>query len=253
MPVGIFPGSVNVTSGSCPRCRSPLEGDANFCHSCGLDLYTAAGSAPQATAPPVPYQPGFAALPMIPAPGTEAPANPMGHGRALASMASIVIFFTASLIFLFGMIYLSDRAFGWEDTWDGDSWRSDTVIFWEWMMVGVLFIASFGAGIAGGIAAARATRFPLAFVSAMMLLACAIILQWDYRNWMGDPWGEIAYILIMALLALALLMLSKDAFTSPRPVRGEGPPSYATDAYGWAAAQGENGDPRKGDNGGVGR
>ena len=144
-----------MTSGSCPRCRSALEEGASFCHSCGLDLHAATGPMSAASPSPAPYQPGFATLPMMPAPGTEVPATPLDHERALASIASIVILFTASIVFIFGLIYLSDRAIGWEETFDGGRWDDRQVIYWEWVMAGVLFIASFGAGIAGGIATAK--------------------------------------------------------------------------------------------------
>jgi hypothetical protein len=165
----------------------------------------------------------------------------LDHERALASIASIIILFTASIVFIFGLIYLSDRAIGWEETFEGGRWDDRQVIYWEWVVAGVLFIASFGAGIAGGIATAKVTRYPLAIGSAMMLLASAIILQWDYRAWMSDQWGEIAFLLILALVAVALLVMAKPAFTDPPPSSGARPPEYATDNYGWSAVQGAGG------------
>jgi ABC-type Fe3+-siderophore transport system permease subunit len=171
----------------------------------------------------------------------------------LAAIASVIIFFTGSVIFFFGIIYLTDRAFGWEESWDGGGWSEDRVIYWEYVLAGVLFISSFGAGIAGGIAAAKALRYPLAIASSTMLLASAIILQWDFRSWSESQWGEIAFILVLAIMAVAFLVMSRPAFEEPPPTMGSGPPVYAKDNYGWSSIGDAAGPPTDPGPKGVGR
>ena len=112
-------------------------------------------------------------------------------------------------------------------------WSEQRVIYWEWVLAGVLMLGSFGAGIAGGIVSVRATRFPLAMVSATLLLISAIIIQWDFRTW-SEAYGEIAFVLVLALLSVALLVMSRPVFTAHHGAAGKGSPPYATDAYGWS-------------------
>jgi hypothetical protein len=170
----------------------------------------------------------------------------------MAAIAGIIMFFTASIIFIFGLLYLTDRAVGWEETWDEFGWREERVIQWQWMMAGILFMASFAAGIVGGIAAIRGTRFPLAISGAMLLLTSSIILQWDYMNWVDSIWGEIAYMLVFSILVVALLVMARPVFTAPLPSPGVGPPSYATDNYGWSAMPGQTGPQSEREPDGVG-
>jgi hypothetical protein len=230
-------GVVNVAAGSCPRCRVELEVDATFCHACGLDL-----SGPQAMgvpmAPsPAPYQPGFAPYPMFPAPGVEVPPNPLGHRRALAGMAGIMILFNASIILIFGLIYLIDETTGWESVGNGWDPGEQRVIYWEWVLVGIFMLASFGTGIAGGIMSIRATRFPLAMVSAIMLLVCAVIIHWE--TWSGGGSSGIwVFILMLAILPIVFLVMAITVFTSKVIKFGKGKVPHATDNYGWASTHG---------------
>lgn len=228
-----------MVSGSCPKCRSVLEPGASFCHSCGLDLEAALVT--PAPGVPTPYQTPFSPYPMFPAPGVEPPANPMGHERALSAIAGMVLLFNASIILLFAFIYLAERSVGWEERWDGwDSWE-ERVIYWEWVLAGVFMMASFGTGVAGGIVSVRGTRYPLAVVSAVMLLISSTIISWDFGTWQGAPFGEVAFILVLALIPLALLVIARPGFTTRVPGTGEGPPMYGTDNYGWATTQPEGG------------
>ena len=222
-----------MTAGSCPRCRSVLEQDASFCHSCGLDLHGVTARGPAPTPAPAPYQPGFAPFPMLPAPGLEVPANPLGHERALAAIAGVTIFFNASIILIFGIIYLAFNAVGFEEVWQGGLWSDQRVIYWEWVLAGVLMLGSFGAGIAGGIVSIRATRFPLAMVSATLLLTSAIIIQWDFQT-LSESYGEVTFVLVLSLLSVALLVMSRPVFTAHHVAGGKGSPPYATDNYGWS-------------------
>jgi len=228
-----------MVSGSCPRCRSLLEPGASFCHSCGMDLEAALGTPALHAA--ATFQTPFSPYPMFPAPGVEPPADPMSHERTLSSIAGIIILFNASIILIFAIIYLVDRSVGWEVQGSGwDTWE-ERVIYWDWVLASVFMMASFGAGVAGGIVSIRGTRYPLATVSAVMLLISSIIISWDFRTWGGDPFGEIAFVLVLALIPLVLLVMSRSGFATPVSRSGGGPPVYGTDNYGWASTGPEGG------------
>lgn len=226
-----------MTSGSCPRCRSVLEEDSSFCHSCGLDLKAAAASGPPTSGPAAPFQPVVPPFPVLPGPGLEVPVYPMEHGRALAALAGILILFNASIVLVFGIIYMADRSIGWEEVWQGDDWYEERVIYWEWVMASVLMMGAFGVGIAGGIASAKGTRFTLAMVSALLLLAVAVLLQADWHRWLDEEYGQVVFVLVLAILPVILLLMSKDSFTEPKVPPGRGHPAYPTDNYGWSRTQ----------------
>lgn len=151
-------------------------------------------------------------------------------------MAGIIILFNASVILLFAIIYMMGRSIGWVERWDGFVFSEEQVIFWDWVLASVFMMASFGVGIAGGIVSIRGTRFHLAIVSAVMLLISSIIISLDFRTWEGDPFGEVAFVLVLAIVPLALLMLSKYGFTAPLPRTRDGLPIYGADNYGWDAS-----------------
>jgi hypothetical protein len=172
---------------------------------------------------------------MFPAPGLEVPVNPMGHERALASIASVMIFFNASIILFFGIVYLDARAYSWQEAWDNEGWSGQRVIQWEWLLASVFMMGSFGAGVAGGIAAARATRFPLAMVSSVLLLVSSLILLWDLGDLMGETHSVVLFLLVLSLVPVALLVMARSGFSDPLPpTGGKGPPPYAVDNYGWS-------------------
>lgn len=231
-----------MTSGSCPRCRSALEEDASFCHSCGLDLASAvAPSRPIAMPAPGPggavIQPGMAPFPMFPTPGLEVPVNPLGHERAMAAMASVIIFFTASVVFFFALVYMVSRAISYEDEFVDGVWRSGQTINWEWVLASSFMFASFGAGVAGGIAAVKAVRFPLAMVSSVLIVISTMILLFDHSDLTGESATQIAFMLVLSLSATVLLYMARSSFKEPAPKQGRGPPAYAVDNYGWSVAR----------------
>jgi len=186
---------------------------------------------------------------MFPAPGLEAPVDPMGHQRAMASIASVAIFFNASIIIFFGFIYLVAMAYAWEEVWvDGDR-MGRQVIQWEWLLASVFLMGSFGAGIAGGIAAARAVRFPLAMVSSVLLLASSLIILGGHDALASESFTELFFLLVLSSIHVFLLVMARPAFSDPLPRTGKGPPPYAIDNYGWSTvpgpdAPGQGMDPR---------
>jgi hypothetical protein len=198
----------------------------------------AASPGAPASGPAVPYQQTTTPFPMFPAPGLEVPANPLGHERALGSLAGVLILFNASVILIFGFVYMLARAIDWQEVWVGGDWYEERVVYWEWVLAAAFMMASFGTGVAGGIASVRGTRHNLAMVSAIMLLACAVILQLDWHGWAGEPYGEIVFVLILAILPLPLLMLAKPMFTTPVAPPGRERAAYSTDAYGWSTTTG---------------
>lgn len=238
-----------MTSGSCPRCRSMLEGDASFCHSCGLDLAsaTAMGGGPASASPQGPVTgpsvaPSVAPFPMLAAPGMEVPVNPMGHERAMASLASVMMFFTASIVFLFALIYITSRAYTWEEDFTGEGWTDRQVLHWEWVLASCFMFATFGSSVAGGVAAAKVVRFPLAMVSSVLLLISTVIILVDFQNLSGESYTQIVFLLVLSLTTMALLWLSRPAFRETRPRPGRGPPPYAVDNYGWSTTPPPGGD-----------
>lgn len=224
----------SVKSGSCPRCRSTLEVDASFCHSCGLDLAMAASPGLPASGPAAPYQSSVQPFPVLPALGMEVPATPMGHERALSTLAGILIFFNAAIILILSIIYLLVRSIGREEVWVGDDWYTDRVIYWEWVLASVVMMASAGTGVAAGIASVKGTRFTMAIVGAIMLLSSAIIVQLDWTRWNNESYGQIVFVLVLALLPLPLLLMARPVFTTPLAPPGTGRAVAPTDNYGWS-------------------
>lgn len=211
-----------------------LEENASFCHSCGLDLASAAAAAGGPfTAPPT--TPATAPFPMFAAPGMEVPVNPMGHERALASIASIMMFFIASIVFLFALIYITSRAYTWEEDFTEDGWASRQVLHWEWVLASCFMFATFGSSVAGGVAAAKVVRFPLSMVSSVLLLISTGIILVDFQNLSGESYTMMVFLLVLSLTIVALLWLSRPAFRDTRPQLGKGPPPYAVDNYGWSS------------------
>jgi len=171
---------------------------------------------------------------MLPGPGMEVPANPVDHGRALAAIAATLMLFNSAVILVFGIIYLADRSVGWEEAWVGDDWYDERVYYWEWVIASLLMMGSSAAGVAGGIAAARATRFNLAMSGAALLLVSTIILEADFGRWTYQGFGEIAFVLVLAILPVALLLSARPSFTEPAAPPGGGGPAFGTDNYGWS-------------------
>jgi hypothetical protein len=183
---------------------------------------------------------------MFPAPGLEMPANPMGHERTLAALAGVLVLFNASVVLIFGVVYMFARSISWEEVWVGDDWMERRVVQWEWVLASIVMMASFGTGVAGGIASAKGTRFTLAMVSSLMLLACAVILQVDWHGWTDEPYGQIVFVLVLAILPIPLLQMARPVFTTPAVPPGPERPAHATDAYGWSTTPGAEGG-RKGE------
>lgn len=235
-----------MTSGSCPRCRSVLEEDASFCHSCGLDLTAASSLSSLPSTPPVPvpspapFQPGFAPYPMYAAPSMEMPVNPMGHERALTSIASVMMFFNASLVIIFAIMYLVIRVYVREEVWVDGDWRREQVIQWEWLLASVFMLCSFGAGITGGIAAVRAVRFNVAMVSSLLLLVSSLIILWDSEAMMFESFTLYMFMLITSVVPVVLLVMARSVFTEPPPQPGKGPPPTSIDNYGWSTMPGSD-------------
>lgn len=175
---------------------------------------------------------------MPPALGIELPVHPMGHHRALSSMASVFIFMTASIVLFFAFIYLLDRSVDYEDRWNEVQQWEETVrvVRWEWVLAGVLMAGSFGVGIAGGICAARVTRYPLAVLASIMLLVSTIIIVWDYswRDLWDEGFGDVLFLLVLAVLGLVLLALSRPAFEARERAIASGPGAPGPDNYGWS-------------------
>jgi hypothetical protein len=68
----------------------------------------------------------------------------------------------------------------------------------------------------------------------MLLLASTIILQLDFQTWSGGPYGEIAFVLVLALLSVLLLVMARPAFTTQVRPPGPGVHAYPMDNYGWS-------------------
>jgi hypothetical protein len=164
----------------------------------------------------------------------EVPAYPMDHGRALAATASVMMFFNSGITLILAFIYIVGRSVSWEEEWVGDEWVDNSVILWEWVLAGVFMTAAAGAGVAGGIAAARSTRYTLAMVAAVMLLGAAVIVQMDWYRFTEQRYGELFFVLVLALLPVVLLLMAKPSFRDPLPTRDPSPGPFGTDNYGWS-------------------
>jgi hypothetical protein len=185
----------------------------------------------------VAIQPGMVPFPMLPTPGLEVPINPLGHERTMAAMASVIIFFTASVVFFFALIYMVSRAISYEDEFVDGVWRSGQTIKWEWVLASSFMFASFGAGVAGGIAAVKAVRFPLAMVSSVLILISTSILLFDHSELTGESAAQIAFMLVLSLSATVLLYMARPSFAEHATRQGRGPPAYAVDNYGWSISR----------------
>jgi len=168
----------------------------------------------------------------------ELPVHPMGHHRALSSMASVLIFMTASIVLFFAFAYLLDRSVDYEERWNEVQQWEETVrvVRWEWVLAGVLMAGSFGMGIAGGICAARVTRYPLAILASIMLLVSTIIIEWDFPWWdqSDEGFGDVLFILVLAVMGLVLLVLSRPAFEARERAIASGSGAPGPDNYGWS-------------------
>ncbi|MHC4779937.1 MAG: hypothetical protein ACYTFG_15300 [Planctomycetota bacterium] len=162
----------------------------------------------------------------------------MGHERTLASIAAVFIFFNASIIIFFGIIYLEARVYSWEEVWVNGDWQDQQVIQWEWLLASVFMLCSFGAAIAGGIATVRAVRFPLAMVSSLLLLVSSMIIVWDSDEMFREEAGQVLFLLVLSLVPVVLLVMSRSAFSDPIPRPGKGSPPSAIDNYGWSTIPG---------------
>ncbi len=165
----------------------------------------------------------------------------MGHRRALATLAGVLILFNSSVVLIFGVIYMMGRSVAWEEVWIDGDWFEQRVVYWEWVLASIVMLASFGTGVAGGIASVKATRYTLAMVSALLLLACAVILQADWGIFMDEPYGQIAFVLVLAILPIPLLMMARPGFTAPMAPPGRGPSTHPMDNYGWSTTHGPGG------------
>jgi hypothetical protein len=176
----------------------------------------------------------------------------MDHERALSATASVIMFFNSGIILIFALIYIVGRSVAWEEEWVGGDRFENRVILWEWVIAGVFMTAAAGAGVAGGIAAARSTRYTLAMLAAVMLLGAAIIIQLDWHRFQDDRYGELAFVLVLALLPMAFLLMGKPSFKDPLPTQGSSPGPFGTDNYGWTTLPGGVRE-RKGGRQGAGR
>jgi hypothetical protein len=168
----------------------------------------------------------------------EVPAYPMDHERALTGIASVLLFFNAAIVLIFALVYIFGRSQSWEEVWVGDDWVERRVTQWEWVIAGVFMMAASGTGVAGGIAAAKSTRYTVAMLAAVLLLGAAMILQLDWYRFEDERYGQLLFVLVLALLPLILLLMSKPSFRDPVPVPGTAPRQYETDNYGWSTMPG---------------
>jgi hypothetical protein len=180
----------------------------------------------------------------------EVPAYPMDHPRAMAVSASIMMLFNSAVILIFSFIYMAARSVTWEDVWVGDDWIEQRVVHWEWVLAGIFMMAASGTGVAGGIAAARSTRYTLAMLAAVMLLGATLILQLDWYRFTDEGYGQLVFILVLAVLPMVFLFIGKPSFRDPPPKPGVATGPSDTDNYGWSrlpgAGRGQGGGPTGG-------
>lgn len=182
----------------CPRCGTQLEEDARFCHGCGTGLD------PVAPALPLPAMP----LPMMPmGPGMMALARPVDRDRAVAAIASILMFFTAVVALIIGILYILNLGWAWEERWNGERWVEERVILWQWLLYGIFDMATFGVGVAGGAFAARGIRLNVALAGGVLLLVSALA-----EAYVSSLSGS-AYFTILAITVLGLLVVSRRGFS----------------------------------------
>jgi hypothetical protein len=149
-------------------------------------------------------------------------------------MASVVVFVVAGFIIIPGIFFILDSQ-RWEDDWDDGDWTERRVTDWEFLMAGIFTLAAFGMGIAGGIACARATRFPLAVISSSMMLVSAIIFpaaRWSGFDFSNYDWF-FAFYPLMAGIAVALVLLAGPGFRkAPKGMMPWSLPQAPADQYG---------------------
>lgn len=145
------------------------------------------------------------------------PVQPVGSQRALLGIAVVLILFTSCVALIFGLMDLVDRAWSWEDEWNGDDWSRERITSWHWVLAGGFNLAAFGLGITAGALAFRGSHFPVVMAGGLVLLTSALA-----EAYLTGP-TETAYFLIMALTVVGLLAIARRAFYprgGPLPPRG---------------------------------
>ena len=233
----------------CKNCGTTLEAGAAFCYHCGLNMAHPmppsfkGGHPGLLTMAPGPMAPGpMAPGPMAPGPMAPGPMAPMGmpfgppieppmravsHHKAVAVIAGIILIFTASILFIVGLIYVLDDGWSYTDTYDDEGRYIERTVFqWDFVLMGVFEFVAFTMGLIGGIYSIKTKRWTLALAGSILVVIGAIL------ELVNQSFDGLPFLFVMGLLSTVMILHAKPAFETPQGA----PPTHGTtsraEAYG---------------------
>ena len=213
-----------MRAGTCPNCGTAQEGNAAFCHSCGLDLTHPAPPAFKGgmlAPPPVgPMMPGLQSM--------ESPPTPMSHNRAISVIGGVILVFTATLLVPLALSFLFNNAFFYREHWDGWDYYEERVVVWEWVIATIFELVAFSVGAIGAVFALKGTRFTIALTGAVLVTIGGAISVF------GDEFEELSFILILGIISTLLIILGREGFRYPVREVETGGGEDRSDNYGWS-------------------
>ena len=189
---------------SCPNCQRQLRPGMNFCPGCGSPTGASIGTGQGRGQVPVSGSEGtlhFHAptqgpypMPYFPAPAMYPP--PMSGKRAGAIASAVIMIISAVFVLIVG-IYYTIEGLWWDDFW---------------VVLGIICFITFSMAIVGTIAVVRRAWRLTPLLADTMLIACGAFSIFDL-----GVLGPI--ILILAIIALILLVVSWGQFNEPRAMQ----------------------------------